>query len=143
MGDRNQVLHARMQELLLILAEQGIRFRAREQESWSERVEKLVGSRIEQPWRIEELAQQLHTSTSTLQRQLRKEQQSPSEIIKETRMKHAIALLQTTRLQVAEIASRCGYPSHSRFSEVFKQRFGYPPSLLRPSDAKQIENDRI
>jgi transcriptional regulator GlxA family with amidase domain len=43
----------------------------------------------------------------------------------------AMSLLQGTSLQVSEIALRCGYDSHSRFTAAFRQRFGYPPSHLR------------
>lgn len=43
-----------------------------------------------------------------------------------------MGLLQTTGLQVSEIAGRCGYESHSRFSAAFRERFGFAPSHLRP-----------
>ena len=47
------------------------------------------------------------------------------------RLEASMALLQSSSLQVSEIAARCGYDSHSRFSAAFRQRFGYAPSHLR------------
>ena len=48
------------------------------------------------------------------------------------RLETALVLLQSSTLQVSEIAARCGYESHSRFSAAFRERFGFPPSQLRP-----------
>ena len=57
---------------------------------------------------------------------------SASRCVREVRLEAAMALLQGTGLQVSEIAARCGYDSHSRFSAAFRERFGYAPSHLRP-----------
>ena len=52
--------------------------------------------------------------------------------MREARLLTAMALLQGSDLQVSEIAVRCGYQSHSRFTAAFRQRFGYAPTHLRP-----------
>jgi hypothetical protein len=70
-------------------------------------------------------------SASTLQRRLGEEGESVSASVREVRLQVAMSLLQGTGLQVSEIALRCGYDSHSRFTAAFRQRFGYPPSHLR------------
>ena len=48
------------------------------------------------------------------------------------RLETGLVLLQSSALQVSEIAARCGYESHSRFSAAFRERFGFSPSQLRP-----------
>lgn len=40
-------------------------------------------------------------------------------------------LLQTRQLLVGEVVQHCGYESHSRFSAVFRSRYGFLPSHLR------------
>ena len=43
------------------------------------------------------------------------------------RLESARHLLQTTRLQIAEIASRCGFSSSSYFIKVFSAHYGVTP----------------
>jgi AraC-like DNA-binding protein len=119
-------------EVLLLLAERGIVFAPMRELGWADRVHRLVSQRPHAPWTVHDLAQAFHLSASTLQRRLGEEGTSASRCVRECRLECALALLQGTGMQVSEIADCCGYGSHSRFTAAFRQRFGYPPSHLRP-----------
>jgi AraC-like DNA-binding protein len=119
-------------EVLLLLAERGIVFSPPSQLRWADRVHRLVSQRTHAAWSVEELAHAFHVSPSTLQRRLAEEGTSANRCVREARMESAMALLQGTGLQVSDIAARCGYDSHSRFTAAFRQRFGYAPSRMRP-----------
>lgn len=120
-------------ELLLLLAERGLVFAPARELSWAERVQRLVSQRPQADWTVDALAQAFHLSASTLQRRLAEEGSSLSRCVREVRLELALALLQRgAGLQVSEIAARCGYDSHSRFSAAFRQRYGYAPSALLP-----------
>lgn len=124
----------RAQELLLVLAERGIVFAPLRDLGWADRVHRLVRQRPHADWTVDALARAFHLSGSTLQRRLGEEGTTALRCVREVRMESAMALLQGTSLQVSEIAARCGYDSHSRFTAAFRQRFGYAPSHLRPRD---------
>lgn len=47
------------------------------------------------------------------------------------RIRHALYLLQTTRMSVNEIAHEVGFQSTSYFSQYFKQHMGYSPGRIR------------
>jgi AraC-like DNA-binding protein len=119
-------------EILLQLAERGIVFSRLMALRWADRVHRLVGQRPHATWSVDELARAFHVSQSTLQRRLGEEGSTAKQCVREARMASAMALLQSTELQVSEIAGLCGYDSHSRFTASFRQRFGYAPSHMRP-----------
>lgn len=119
-------------EMLLLLAERNLVFSPSRHLSWSDRVCRLIGQRPNAKWTSAALAEAFHLSTSSLQRRLADEGSSPGHCIREVRLETAMALLQGSSLAISEIAARCGYSSHSRFSAAFRARFGYPPSYLRP-----------
>lgn len=56
---------------------------------------------------------------------------SLNEYLEDLRMEHAVTLLKTTGMTVAEISAACGYNSTNTFYKVFKKRLGVPPSNLR------------
>lgn len=127
--------HHRVLEVLLLLAEAGCVLRPAESISVADLVRSLVSQRPHAPWSVEDLSGRLQLSPSTLRRRLAGHGTNASALLRETRLEIALALLQTTRLPVGDIASRCGYDSHSRFSAAFKQRFGFVPSELRRAPA--------
>ncbi len=132
----NKISHAicehRAFEVLLLLAERGLVFALPKELGWAERVRRLIGQRPQANWTLDEVANVFHQSASTLQRRLVEDSASFSQCLREVRLETAMALLQDRGLQVAEVAARCGYDSHSRFSAAFRNRFGFPPSHLRP-----------
>jgi AraC-like DNA-binding protein len=121
----------RLHEVLLLLAERGHRFTPIEQLGWDERVRRLVAQRPDADWSVETLAAAFHASPSTLRRRLEGSGVTLAALVREVRMETALTLLQSTRLPIGEIAQRCGWESHSRFSAAFQERWGFAPSVLR------------
>lgn len=121
----------RVAEVLLMLAEQGCVLEPREALSWPDRVRRLIANRPHADWTAETTAQACHTSASTLHRRLAEHDLTIGSVIREIRLETGMLLLQTTQLPVGEVAQRCGYDSHSRFSAAFKSRYGFLPSYLR------------
>lgn len=130
-------------EVLLLLAERGLVFSATRDLAWADRVRRLVSQRPQTNWALCDVAAAFHLSPSTLQRRLAEESASFSQCVRETRLETAMALLQDSGLQVSEVAARCGYDSHSRFSAAFRERFGFTPSHLRPAAASNTHRNTI
>lgn len=131
-GASHAVREHRALEVLLLLAERGLVFAPSRGLAWADRVHRLVGQRPHARWTVDDVARAFHLSASTLQRRLANEGTSVNRCVRDVRLEAAMALLQGSNLPVSEIATRCGYDSHSRFSAAFRQRFGYAPSHLRP-----------
>jgi AraC-like DNA-binding protein len=121
----------RVQEVLLALSGIGVVFTPNVQLSWVERVHRLVAQHPANQWNSERVAQAFHLSPATLQRRLASENNSLASCVREARMEVAMGLLQSTETPVYDIAQTCGYRSVSKFSAVFRQRFGTLPSKLR------------
>ncbi|GAA0769548.1 helix-turn-helix transcriptional regulator [Ideonella azotifigens] len=123
----------RLLEVLLLLAERGHHFRAVDELGWDERVRRLVAQRPHADWSVDAVASAFHMSASTLRRRLSETEGDPSlaALVREVRLETALGLLQTTKLPIGEIAQRCGWESHSRFSAMFQERWGFVPSVLR------------
>ncbi|MCW7536676.1 helix-turn-helix transcriptional regulator [Aquabacterium sp. A7-Y] len=121
----------RLIEVLLLLAQRGWTFEPAE-ESWQDRVRCLIANRLHADWTLDTLAREFHTSPSTLSRRLAEQGTTLGGVVRELRLETALGLLQTTELPVGEIAARCGYESHSRFTAAFRRRYGFAPSQLRP-----------
>jgi AraC-like DNA-binding protein len=56
---------------------------------------------------------------------------SPRKYVIKTRLNKSKELLENRNLKIIEIASMCGFSSASRYSESFKNTFGYLPSQYR------------
>lgn len=79
-------------------------------------------------------SQKLNVSGSYLSTLFKKETgQTLSEYINNRRIKHAMHLLKTTRLQVQTIAQYCGIMDVQYFSKVFKRVVGVTPKEYRES----------
>lgn len=127
----------RAMDVLFLLAERGLVFAASRELTWADRVRRLLCQRPQAPWTLQQVAEAFHLSVSGMQRRLAQESVSFSQCLREVRLETAMALLQDSALQdsalqVSDVAARCGYDSHSRFSAAFRKRFGYAPSHLRP-----------
>lgn len=123
----------RLQEVLLLLAERGVYFAALPDDDWLGKVKRLVAQRPHADWSVDALARAFHTSPSTLRRRLAGSGSSLAALVREVRLETALQLLQSSRLSVGDVASRCGWDSHSRFSAAFQKRWGVAPSVVRGS----------
>lgn len=126
-----QLRNHKVMEVLLMLAERGCILQPRIELLWPERLRRLVIHRPHATWTAKNLASACNTSSSTLRRRLAEQDLTVSAFVRSIRLEAAMLLLQTTNLPIGDIALRCGYASHSRFSAAFKKRYGYTPSYLR------------
>ncbi|KAB2966894.1 MAG: helix-turn-helix transcriptional regulator [Zoogloea sp.] len=121
----------RVEEVLLMLAEAGCVLRPRGVPDWPEQVRRLILGRPHAEWTVETIAAACQVSASTLRRRLAAHGLACAALVREVRLEVGLGLLQSTGLPVGEIAARCGYDSHSRFTAAFRSRFGFAPSRLR------------
>ena len=78
---------------------------------------------------VEELARAVAMSRSQLHRKLvALTGQSPSEVLRNTRLLRAKELLQKRAATPSEVAFQVGFNSHTYFSKCFKEEFGISPS---------------
>ncbi len=81
---------------------------------------------------LEVLAEDLGVSLRHLRRIVQDELgMSPQQLASEQRLQFAKSLLLDTELPVTEVALAAGFGSLRRFHEVFKQKYGVAPSVLR------------
>jgi len=120
----------RVVEVLLMLAELGCVIKSPEKLTWPDRIRRLIGQRPHAEWTVDSLASACHVSSSTLRRRLSESDLTVGNLVREVRLETALLLLQTTNLPVGDVAQRCGYESHGRFSAAFRTRYGFAPSKL-------------
>jgi AraC-like DNA-binding protein len=136
----------RQVEILMLLARAGIagNLLLDREAGWRERVAQLITLDPARDWSAGEVCRRLSVGESTLRRHLNAEGVSFRQLLEESRMVAALALLQETFWPVGQVAEAVGYNSHSRFSERFKRRFGLSPVELkqtRESDGEQKSSD--
>ncbi len=79
-----------------------------------------------------ELAKRFYMNPTTLRATFKSVYgDTPSEHVKEHRMKEAARLLSETEMSIAEVARAVGYDSQSKFSAVFREEMGALPSEYR------------
>jgi AraC-like DNA-binding protein len=100
---------------------------------WAGKVQALLRSDVSRDWQLAGVCQLLALSESNLRRKLNEEGRSFRRLLEDVRLSHGLNLLQTSALNVQQVADACGYISASRFSERFRLRFGLSPSDLRNS----------
>lgn len=100
----------------------------------------FVRDHLEEPIRVEELADHVMVSRSTLERKFRKHLGvRPGEMIRRQRLNRAVELVRSTELPLAEIAVMTGFSTVSQISRDIKKFTGKPPNLLRrPSGVAQL-----
>jgi signal transduction histidine kinase/DNA-binding response OmpR family regulator len=83
----------------------------------------------EEDFGVEQLAKEMALSRSQLHRKLvALSGQSPSEVLRNTRLLRAKELLQKKSATPSEVAFKVGFNSHAYFSKCFKEEFGISPS---------------
>lgn len=125
------LLRHRIMEVLILLAGRGWRFTSGHALSWPDRVRQLVSQRPDGEWSVASVADLFHVSESTLRRRLESSDTTLAALIREVRLEAALGMLQTSEMPVSEVARRCGWDSHSRFTAAFQQRWGVLPSVVR------------
>ena len=126
-------------EMLLTLAEQRLVFPSRVQLSWTDRVTNLIAQRPHADWSVDTLASHFLLSGCTLRQRLQDEDSNVTACLRDVRLELGLSLLQSTDIPVGQIAQRCGYESHSRFTAAFRTRFGLSPSSVRSADSRNSD----
>ena len=84
---------------------------------------------------VEQFAQQLGMSLSTLQRKLKSLlDETPAKLIWNVRLKKSTGVLKSTDLRISEVAFEVGYLDPNHFSRQFKQLYGMTPSTYRTTN---------
>lgn len=94
------------------------------------KVVKIINDNLDDPeLSVEKLATEVGLSRVHLHRKLKAlTNQSPSDFIRNTRLRQAASLLKDKKISVAEAAFATGFNSASTFSIAFKRLFGVTPS---------------
>lgn len=86
----------------------------------------------EHPWQVTELAATCNMSRAAFARLFQKvANTTPAQLLTETRMAKAAALLLAGRAAASEVAEQVGYQSEAAFSRTFKRHFGIGPGAYR------------
>lgn len=94
---------------------------------------RLIEAEPGKAWSVDRLARAVGMSRSSFaDKFVRHMGKSPMEVVADYRMRAAAELLETTRLSVADVASRVGYNSEAALSRRFSQQFGTTPRALPP-----------
>lgn len=136
------IVRHRMLELLLWLAQRGVKFILRDGNTLSEKVRRCLAIDPHKIWSASEVADQMAMSEVVLRRKLAAENILLRDLMIDVRMTSALHLLQGTDWPISLIASQVGYESASRFAERFRKRFGFAPTAIRGHHRLQAtEND--
>lgn len=96
------------------------------------RLEKLVENSLPEVPPLAVLADSLHVSEKTLARRVQRATgQTPGAVIQAVRLRHAQHLLETTRLPIAEVASRVGYADATALRKLTLKTLRLAPGQLR------------
>ncbi|CAM9587163.1 unnamed protein product, partial [Discosporangium mesarthrocarpum] len=103
------------------------------EDKFLQKVRKLIEEKIGvQTYSVDELAKELHLSTSQLYRKMMAlTGQSTSKFFRSVQLKKAITLLQQSDFNISEIAYQSGFNEPAYFSRVFTAEYGLSPSQYR------------
>lgn len=95
-----------------------------------ERVMKVIQDNMANPeFTVEVLAEEVGLSRVQLHRKLKELTGVPaSDLIRNTRLKQAAALLKENKMNISQVAYAVGYVNHTYFSTAFKKYYGMSPT---------------
>lgn len=111
-----------------------------------ERAKTILTERPAEPWTLDAVARELHTSEFHLARIFRTATGfGIHQYRNELRLRLALDLLDDAAVKVGELAHRLGYSSHSHFTDAFTAAFGAPPLAVRGAlgPRSRYEIDRV
>lgn len=124
----------RLLEPLIWLKAKGYTLPASDLQSPMAQVRELIETDIAFAWKISHIARHFAMSESSLRRWLSKDGYGFAKILLNTRLEHGLAMLQTSREPISQIALSCGFNTPSHFSDAFKKRFNISPKKIRSQD---------
>ena len=89
----------------------------------------LVKKNLGKEFNVDDLCMEMGMSRSSLYNKIKAlTDRSPSDFVRQIRMKEASALLKSKRYTVAEVSDMMGYSDPKYFTDIFKKHFGMTPS---------------
>ena len=67
---------------------------------------------------------------------------TPCEYIADIRLSHAVKLIKTSELSIAEISRQCGFGSQNYLNHIIKSRLNKTPVELRKESAEKVYDDK-
>lgn len=125
------ILALRLEELILWLAFDGALLPPKAPPRLSERLRARIAADPAAAWSAPAAASLMAMSEATLRRHLAAEGAGFADLLRDTRLTHALGLLQTTDFAVARVAEESGYASPQQFAMRFRARFGLAPHEIR------------
>ena len=102
----------------------------------------VMRENIEEPLRIQKIAQDLNISQRRLERMFQVEMGAgPQKVYRRLRLLAARRYVEQTRLTIVEIAIRCGYLDPSAMTRAFREEFGASPRAIRTGSVSGISSD--
>lgn len=100
-----------------------------ERENFEQKAERIVVENLQNSlFDIENLATELSISRSSLHRKIKSTtNQSPSEFIRDIRLRNAVKLMKAGKYNIDEIGTYVGFNSTSYFIRSFKKKYGQTP----------------
>lgn len=103
----------------------------------AERAQRLLGSRLEHPWRLDELARLSGVSFQHLITIFRQEYgQTPMRALHRMRLEEARRRLRQTEKSVTEIAMELGFSSSQHLANACRKAFGATPTQMRQQQCR-------
>lgn len=103
------------------------------------RAKRYIEKNFNKPIGLKELAGVVGLNPRYLLRLFKKHVElTPTRYLWKIRAEHGIDLLHNSRLNIGQIADRCGFKSSNHFSRYIKTRFGNAPSKLRANSHKRF-----
>ncbi len=101
-----------------------------------ERIVKVINAHIDDPeLNVEKLSDEVGVSRTHLHRKMKDIiGMTPSDYIRNIRLKRACELLKCSDIEVTQVAYKIGFASQSHFSSHFKRYTGYSPSEYRANN---------
>ena len=100
-----------------------------EADEFIDRLHRIIRQNIpNSDYNIDDMAAEMGVSRSAFYKKVKAATGfAPVDLIKEFRLSHSAELLQTTNLNITEIAYRSGFKDASYFGKCFRKRFGMSP----------------
>lgn len=99
---------------------------------WVREAAAILSDRCTEDLRISDLAASFFLEQNSFTRRFKAYTgRTPKEYQTACRMERAVTLLSESDLSLSEISTRCGFSSHSFFSQTFKRLFGITPTEYR------------
>lgn len=96
----------------------------------------IVESKMDDPdLSIADLSREVRLSHTQLYRKLKAlTGLSPVQFLRQQRLSRAVALLNSTSMNISEVAYSIGFNDPNYFSRIFHEEFGFPPSEIRKEE---------